>query len=153
MTFGQLNLLTTDQLEKLLKAASDAAAPAMREMLRQIDQLRSEEQQQVRRCMNTTLTTASGFLSETPNFKTWALDNPTECQMAMARGAMLWSAQRLLEEVGPQQSAQSISGTARKALDAHNCVLTCRTELQVRAGYQQGGWSAVVCHGPARLAS
>jgi len=149
MTFGQLDLLTTDQLEKLLRAASDAAAQAMREMLGQIDQLGLEEQQQVRLCMNTTLTTASGFLSETPNFKTWALDHPTECQMAMARGAMLWSAQRLLEEVGPHQSAQSISATARKALDAHNCVQTCRTELQIRAGYQQGGWSAVVCHRPA----
>ncbi len=149
MTFGQLNLLTTDQLEKLLTAASDAATDAMREMLRQIEQLRFEERGQVRRYMNTTLTTASGFLSETPTFKSWALEHPTECQMAMARGAMLWSAQKLLDEIGPQESAQSISGVARKALDAHSCVQSCQSELRIRAGYQQGGWSAVVCHRPA----
>ena len=161
MTYGQLNLLTTDQLEKLLTAASDAAVDAMREMLRQIEQLRFEERGQVRRCMNTTLTAASGFLSETPAFKAWALENPTECQMALARGAMLWSAQKLLEEIGSQESAQSISGVARKALGAYSCVQSCQAELRIRAGYQQGGWSAVACHPsayhtqarPTRLAS
>ena len=143
MTYGQFELLTTDQLEKLLEAASEAASAAMREMLLQIKVLKPQGRRQVRRFMNTTLTTASGFLSETPAFKAWALENPTECQMAMARGALAWNAQKLLEEL---DGTQLISDAAKRALDAHKCVQTCRIELQAREGYQQGGWSAAICH-------
>lgn len=147
MTYGQFELLTTDQLEKLLAAAAEAASAGMQEMLLRVKALLPQERQQVRRFMNTTLTTASGFLSETPAFKAWALENPTECQIAMARGVLAWNAQKLLEEL---DGTQQISDAAKRALDAHKCVQTCRTELQTRAGYQQGGWSAAICHRPVR---
>jgi hypothetical protein len=131
MTFGAMEILSSDQLRRLLLAASDTAQTKMAELVSQLASLSIEDQREIRSWMTSSLTAAPEPSGEHGPVETWALENSLEFQIALTNGVLLWSATSNASELR-ECKVRSLTECARRASDAHKCVLNCRSELITR---------------------
>lgn len=146
MTFGTIGSLSLPQLEKLLNAATETARAKMKEMLENLAALSDSHQIEAKRWMTKSIKQASGHTCEAEDFLSWAVSNSTECQAALARGAILWAEQTAKTDPWNEPELRSISLCGRRAEDAFRCASICLAELSKREVGATVAWSSAFCY-------